>query len=180
MADGSCRLASAGGVGKSKMKITDRTPNGKDLLDWKWSKGEAVSHLEFGAPSLSNSLYRVCVYDASGLLSELDIPSGGAVPLCDGKSCWKAGGTGFKYKNKAGTPDGVGGVSLKSGADGKPSIRVKAKGAALDAPATAALSDVVVQLLVREQAGNINCFKTTFPNSGITKQDSTKFSVKGP
>jgi len=178
--DGACHLASAIGTGKSSLQIKDNSDPTKDQLKWKWNKGEAVSLAQLGDPAASSSSLHVCVYDGTGLLRELDLPSAGAVPTCSGKPCWKATGSiGFKYTNRAGTPDGIINAKLKSGSDGKSQVQIKGRGAALMPPATGALSDVVVQLLINDGL-TTECYKTTFPNAGIAKQDGENFKVKGP
>ena len=114
---------------------------------------------------------------------EADIPAGGVVPTCGTKPCWKTTGTtGFKYKNKAATPDGITDVKLKAGGAGKAQVQVKGKGVLLGPPATAALvTNVVVQLLI-DDGGPIQCFKTSFPGAGgsVTAQTTTQFKAKGP
>jgi hypothetical protein len=103
--------------------------------------------------------------------------------LCGTRACWKASGTsGFKFKNKAATPNGITRVKMKAGAAGKAELQVMGKGARLDPPATAALvPDVVVQLLI-DDGDAIECFKTSFPGTtgSVTSQTDTQFQAKGP
>jgi hypothetical protein len=179
--DAGCRLADASGVGKSSLQIKNASDDTMDSLKWKWSKGEATDLGDFKTPTADGVTYRVCLYDSStaGPLLEADIPNGGVVPSCAGKPCWKATGTsGFKYKNKAATSSGITDVKLKAGLAGKASVQVKGKGVLLRPPATAALSNVVVQLLITDGA-TTECFKTTFANAEII-QDDESFKVKGP
>ncbi len=180
-ADGVCHLAGSGGAGKQQVQLKDKTPDSKDQFKWKWKKGDAVGTADFRDPLASTNTMRVCIYSGAALVREMDLPAGGVVPTCDGKACWKATGTkGFKYKNRSGTPDGsITSVKMKEGVDGKSSVQVQSKGAALLPPPTAGLTDVVVQLLINDGIDN-ECFKTTFPNGGIKKQDGENFKATGP
>jgi hypothetical protein len=103
------------------------------------------------------------------------------MPMCGTQPCWKPSGTtGFKYKNKDATPDGITGAKLKAGGAGKSQVKVKVrgKGALLGPPATGALApSVVVQLLI-DDGITTECFKTTF--STFTLQSATQYKAKGP
>ena len=179
LADGACRLADPSGGGKSSLLIRNSPIGAKDQLKWKWNKGSAVTTADFLNPIGGTSGLSLCIYDGTGLLRELSLRAT-AGAMCSGIPCWKAAGTkGFKYKDKSGTPHGVLGAVLKSGTAGKSKVQVKGKGVNLLPPSTAALSDVVIQLVIDDGA-TTECFKTTFPNSGIAKQDAEKFKVKGP
>ncbi|MEE8311203.1 MAG: hypothetical protein V3R77_03025, partial [Candidatus Binatia bacterium] len=178
--DAACTLAHASGAGKSLIFIRDHGDSSKDQIKWKWNKGDTVAIAQFGSPESSTSTYDVCVYKMAGLVAAHDVPAGGVVGSCSGKPCWRATGTkGFTYKNKAGAPNGITSIKLRAGEAGKSKIQVKGKGSALGVPPTLGLSEVVVQLLIDDGTG-IECFKTTFPDSGISKQDDRTFKAKGP
>jgi hypothetical protein len=158
---------------------SDNGPS-KDQFKWKWGKGVATGIDAFANPDTSSNTYRVCIYDGTGQLRELELIPGGIVPTCGTQPCWKPSGTtGYTYKNTAGAPDGITGAKMKSGAATKAQVRIKAKGVNLAPPATGALSNVVVQLLI-DDGVTTECFKTSFPNGGITVQDSEKFKARGP
>jgi hypothetical protein len=187
--DGSCRLADVGGAGKSSIQIRDRTPDSKDSFKWKWNKGVATTVADFKMPDTGTATIRLCIYDGSGPtqpLLQADIPSGGVVPTCGTKPCWKTSGPsaapkGYKYTNKA-AANGITSVKMKAGTAGRAQVQIKGKGAGLQPPATASLvPDVIVQLLI-DDGGPVECFKTAFPGTGgvVTRQDSENFKAKGP
>jgi DNA-binding beta-propeller fold protein YncE len=175
-----CNLASEAGVSKSQVQIKNRAGTSKDKFKWKWNKGAAVSLAQFQDPVGGSSSMAVCIYDSRGLHRELELPAGGVVPTCGGKPCWRAAGSkGYKYKNRDATPDGIIKTKLKEGDEGKSTVLVVAKGDNLLPPGTAALSDVVVQLLI-DGGGTPECFKTGFDQLGVKKQDAENFKAKGP
>jgi YVTN family beta-propeller protein len=177
--DGACNLTEPGNSLKSSISISDKTPDDKDKLQYKWNRGVAVSVGQFGDPVEDSDTIRLCIYDDVGLQRELDLPTGGVEPLCGTKPCWKATGTkGFKYKNKAGSADGVTSAKFKAGDPGKSQVQVKGNGTSLFPPATAGLSNVVVQLLI-DDGVTTECFKTSFPTFAIKKQDDQTFKAKG-
>ena len=97
---------------------------------WIW-KGAATDVAELGTPPTTTT-YLLCVYDGSGeAVLRLRAPAGGS---CDGKDCWKALSSGFRYRDRSGSAGGLGSLQLKTGADGKASIKLKARGSALESP----------------------------------------------
>jgi hypothetical protein len=181
--DGSCNLADPIlGPGKSSLSIKNDTDNTKDTFKWKWNKGVAIGLGEFQTPTAFGSTYRVCVYDASASpqpIFEAEIPNGGVAPTCGTQPCWKpTGTTGFKYKDTAGTSDGMTGAKLKAGTTGKSQVQARGKGSLLGPPATGAIApSVVVQFLI-DDGVTTECFKTTF--STFTVQSATQYKARGP
>ena len=104
----------------------------KSKMTWKWNRGQATSLItDLGSPTTTTD-YRLCVYDDTGsLIMNLSVPAGGT---CSGKPCWKATRSGFKYKDKLGTSNGVTALNLQSGVDGKAKILAKGKGTSLSVP----------------------------------------------
>jgi hypothetical protein len=106
----------------------------KDGLTWGWTKGAATLLTDFGDPVHSTS-YHLCVYDESGgvpaAVMAMTVPPGGN---CGGDPCWAAKGSGFLYKDKGLTNDGIMTLKLKAGPDGKAKVSVKGKGANLPVP----------------------------------------------
>jgi cysteine-rich repeat protein len=135
---------------------------------WKWTKGAATSLAALGDP-MTTTAYALCVYDAHAgdrsLAVRLGVPPGAS---------WRAKGSkGFLYKDKAGVNGGVQAVSLVSGADGKVTASVKAKGASLDlALPLGATPNVVTQL--RNSSGE--CWGATY--TAPKKNTSTGFTAK--
>ena len=86
------------------------------------------------------------------------IPAGG---VCSTGPCWKASKTGYKYTNKAHTPQGIAGLQLKQGLDaGKTKISLIGKGSNLPIPVLPLSQDphVVMQL----RASNGVCWETRY------------------
>jgi hypothetical protein len=165
--------------GKSLVKIKDKSPAGasaKDKLIWKWVKGPALTQASFGDPVSGGTSYTLCVYDTTGLVSQLQVPDAGT---CAGKPCWKAISTkGWKYKDKTLGNDGVLKVILKANSAGKSKIVVKGKDGNLPVPSLP-LDDsvsVTVQLLRSDSA---TCFEAVYPGPGI-KNVSDQFKDKTP
>ena len=107
VADGAKLLYSEKKVGKEKMKV-------------QWQKfGSATTQADFGDPVSASTAVVTCIYnDSNALVSENLVNRGGAI--CDGRPCWKAKGTtGYGYKDKAGSADGVTKIGYKSGDIGK-------------------------------------------------------------
>ena len=105
-------------AGKSSLMIRDREEVKRDLLAWKWLKGDATAVTAFGDPT-GTTAYDLCLYDTTAgtpeLVRGIAILPGGD---CDGQPCWKPRTHGFKYANKAGTPNGVVSLFLNDGDPG--------------------------------------------------------------
>jgi cysteine-rich repeat protein len=154
--------------GKSLLQLKNRFPNTGDGLMWKWAKGATTPLADFGDPAGSDA-YRLCIYDATGVRAGATIPAGGS---CGTRPCWTPNTTGFKYKQKAGTPDGIVQVQLKEGTTpGRASVVLKGKGTSLDLPSTATLaSPVTVQL----RRPNGPCWEAIY-TAPFAAQDSRAF-----
>jgi uncharacterized delta-60 repeat protein len=155
----------------SKLQLKAPGDPTKSKLTWKWKKGATTTLGELGAP-LTTDDYTLCGYDASSspagaFLFELTAPPG---------SGWRAlGTTGFTYKDRTGASDGVIGMKAKSGVAPRPFAQVKAKGANLVLPPMPLPTPVVTQL----RLSNGTCFAASF-DAGVTRNDATSFSAKGP
>ncbi len=162
------------GPAKASLVVKDNADDTKDSLTFKLSSDAVEVVGDFGDPVNSDD-YQLCLFDAADPAPSRKlfpvVPHGG---LCGTKPCWKPTKTGFKYANKAGTPQGVGSVVLKLSKTGNPSIVVKGKGAHLGAPAIPLTTPVTAQL----KATNGRCWSATFPNA--TKNASGQFSAKLP
>jgi hypothetical protein len=154
--------------------LKDKTPDTSDLVKWKWAKGATTTLAEFGDP-LSTTDYGFCVFDASdALVLQLVAPAGGS---CAGRSCWTPLGgatpVGFRYKDPDGTPDGIQGLVLKSGAAGVAKASLKGKGAGLPMPALGAFA---LPLKAQLQARGAACLESTF--STPLRSTSAEFACK--
>ena len=97
---------------------------------------------------------------------------------CGTKPCWKStGSTGFRFQNKAATPEGVTSVKLRAGADGKAQVQVGGAGALLPLPALGFTLPVTIQWMVQD-GGSTECWQTTF--SDAATNTTSRFSAAGP
>ncbi len=109
-------------------KLDVRRNGARSRLQFLWkddSGGTALA--DFGGPSTVTSL-RLCVFSGSTLVLDAEAPAAGG---CGTPPCWTAKAHGFAYKSKAGTPNGLSKITLKSTPSGRSTLLVKGKGAAL-------------------------------------------------
>ena len=154
----SCATAAA----TSMLVMKDRTPDGRDLVQWKWSAPGAPLPVELGDPTtgdpVSGPNYRFCIYD--GTSSHV---LGGAAPAggrCGLKSCWKGlADVKLDYRDRELTPGGIGRLAVRPGGTRAGKLTVKAMGEHLAMPALDAL---VLPLRVQLQSGTGACWEATF------------------
>jgi photosystem II stability/assembly factor-like uncharacterized protein len=140
-----CRTPAVGQKGLLLLK--DQTNDSKDKLIWKWIKGSQTSKVpDFGTPTTTTD-YQICIYDGTNtlILSAL-APAGGLCNVSSPTACWADKPTGFKYKDKDLTPDGLQQILLKEGIAAKAKIIVKGKGVNLQMPSMPLIQPVTVQL----------------------------------
>jgi len=160
------------------LTLTDRPVDSQDKAGWTWTKGQATSVFDFGDPRAATG-YKLCIYDQfygdgyDRAILAAEIPAGGS---CDGKPCWQGTNTGFKYKNKSGTPDGIQAIVLKAGPDGKAKITVKGKGDHLQMPSLP-LDMTISPLLVQVQAANGQCWQAQYVSA--FKNTPISFKARG-
>jgi hypothetical protein len=139
--------------GKSSLMLRDRDDAKRDLLAWKWLKGDATLVTAFGDPTTTTA-YDLCVYDATvgtpALVRAIAIP---AAADCDGHPCWKPRTHGFKYGNKSGMPNGVVSLFLNDGDPGTAHISLKAAGANLLLPTLPFDQDPTVTIQLTNSLG---------------------------
>ncbi len=147
--------------GKAAVQIVSHLNAEKDKLGWKYAPGDTTPKADFGDPTTATS-YQFCIYEEIGgqprVAASYAIPAGGT---CGTAPCWKASKTGFKYVNKAHTPQGISGLQLKQGLEpGKTKIILKGKGANLPMPVLPMVQDhdVVLQL----KASNGICWEARY------------------
>lgn len=164
-----CRTPVASG--KATLSLTDKSPDDKDQLQWKWSAGADTSKSEFGDPVTTNA-YALCLYDGTGLLASLVAPAGGT---CGTKPCWAEKPKGYQYKDKDASPNGITQLQLSEGADGKAKIQVKGKGLNLpELDLAMVTSPLTVQL---KPVGGSVCFGATY-SAPFTKHDGAALKDK--
>jgi hypothetical protein len=166
---GSCPTAA-----KSSLLIKDKSPNTKDSLVFKWQRGSTVLPGELGDP-LTSASYRICVYDADGLVRKAMAPAAG---LCDGDPCWStSGSTGFRYRDKDLTPDGTQSISVKSGTFPRPKITWKAKGDPLADGPLELTPPVVVEI---GHGDGSSCFGSVFAAPSVITNTAEQFKANAP
>lgn len=167
-----CRAAAAG-RGSLLLSGEAGSPE-RSKLSWRW-KGEATTASEWGTPTMTTD-YRVCLYDGGGVIL-LDLPAP-AASMCSGKSCWKSQRSGFSYRDKTAASGGLSRLVLKAGADGRASIQVQAKGAALALPSLplAVTPEPVRAVVINEVSGL--CWEAAFSTPGGDPASVTKWSAK--
>jgi len=135
-------------------------------LTFIWSRGEALLG-ELGDPE-SRTDYALCVYDANGVLIDMDVPSD---PVR-----WAARRMrGFVYHDRDGGADGATSLRLNSSTKGRGSVSVRGRGLALPDPTLPAVFPVTAQLL-NDDTGV--CFAATFATP--TRNDPTQLKARTP
>ena len=168
---------------KTRLNVTNRTPDDGDRLRWGWIGSIAPSD-DFGDPTTTDD-YAICIFDESGpnpsLVLRSHIPAGGT---CDGRPCWQQRGAvpgrvTVTYKNRNATPEGIAGVTLKrSGDPSDPVARIVVSGNGSLLALPAAVTPLPVPL--RVQLGNAagRCWAATFTTPKLN--DGRKFRATAP
>src|SRR6185369_12224018 len=108
----SCKHVLSAGDSKLSILVSTDKPSANKIL-WKWKKGQALTNAEAGNPVADSTHYSFCIYDADqNLLYETDLPPG---------ANWSAKGTKRTYKDKTFGQQGVKGVKVYVGSEGKSS-----------------------------------------------------------
>jgi hypothetical protein len=173
-------VAGCSAPGKSLLLLKDKSPAGSsagDKLVWKWLKGPATVQTDFGDPVGGGTGYHLCLYDGTGLVSQLNVAPAG---LCAGDPCWKAlGSNGYKFKDSTLAGDGLMVMILKGGAAGKSKAIVKAKDGNLPIPGLALdASGAVTIQLVRNDAAT-PCWEAIYPGPAVVNS-TTKYKDTVP
>jgi hypothetical protein len=168
---GTCRAAL-----KTSLQIKDKSPDERDLVMFRWTKGAGTTQGELGDPT-SAANYRLCVYDATGLVRSATAPAGG---ICAGAACWKELGptgnaNGFKYTDRELSPTGTLSLTLKSGPSPKPKAIWKAKGDALGDSSLGLVPPVVVEVANTETSV---CLGSSFTGADVLLNDTLQFKAK--
>jgi cysteine-rich repeat protein len=158
--------------GKSTLLIKNQNPDDSDKIVWKWARGDETTVADFGTPDSDDS-YAFCLYDEStptpALVMRMLAPAAGA---CGGNACWRSTSSGFKYVDVELTPDGIRKLLLKSGASGRSTIKLKAKGANIPMPPLPLGNVLRLQL-----HGNGECWEATFSPGGVKDNDVLGFQA---
>ena len=126
--DPTCRAAEL-----SALSIVNSASDSRDKLRWKWLKGIEETNLEdFGIPDdlEAGTTYDLLIYDGVGapnyeLVARMHIPA---------SENWRGKSSGWKYRDRDGTADGILGIKLRPGTPGRSRIGLKAGGENLPTP----------------------------------------------
>jgi hypothetical protein len=147
---------------------------GKSVFRWRIAHGAGTGVDAFQDPAASTPSIRVCVYDAAAAtqpVAALTVPGMGT---CGVKPCWRRiGASGYRYRNAAGTPDGVTDMKLKVDAAGELQLVVKGRGALLTGPALPLSTPVTAQLAIGSE-----CWQARFAVS--RRSDGAAFKAAEP
>lgn len=160
--------------GSSRLILKDGS-QARDKMSWRWRRGAETTPGDLGTPA-TTSAYALCLYakaDGSTIpVMENDIPAG---LTCEGAPCWTASGDGFRYSDKETRHGAVASMRLTPGAEGQPSIDLRAKGGAIGLPSLPLdlSAPARVQLLNTETG---TCWEATF--STASKNTSNSFAAK--
>jgi hypothetical protein len=146
-----CRAAAGGAL-----TFRDRSPDTKDQVVWKWSKGAETVVGDLGDPIAGTTGYTLCIYDGDGVggwrrALRASAPPGG---LCHAKPCWRPlGPGGLRYDDRDLTPNGIRSLKIKIGPTGKANIGLKGKGDRLGLPSLPLLQAPTVTVQLRNDEG---------------------------
>jgi YVTN family beta-propeller protein len=159
-------------AGKSLLQL--RTDAGKQRLNWKWVQGAQTNLSDLGNPVTGTTTYTLCIYSgtADALIAEVDVPAQGT---CGGSECWKATGSGMKYKDKTLSNSGTELITLKAGAAGKARALVKGAGDNLPLPVFPS-QGIDLPVTVQLNNSNNHCWEAQYGSA--TKSDASQFKAK--
>ncbi|MDX2166700.1 MAG: hypothetical protein SF182_06535 [Deltaproteobacteria bacterium] len=156
------------GLLDSMLRIRHRPGGGTPQVLWKWKRGGATAMSDFGDPEVDDD-YTFCLFDEStptpALLFAANVPGG---KLCQNISCWRRGSRTLTYKDRSLTPEGIGGLRLQSGADGKSGALLKGKGINLVNRSDALpVPPLPLPLRAQLQAADGACWEATYGHPAI-------------
>ncbi len=154
-----CKLPTQ--AGKAQLILRDFTPDAKDQVVFKWTRGQATTFADLGNP-LATDDYALCLFDGTGdLLLKMTAPAGGT---CGSRPCWKQIGRvppkGFKYKDRDGLPDDLDGITIRAGGAGAAKLTLKGKGDNIPLPPLG--PTLMLPLKAQLQSENGQCYEGTF------------------
>jgi len=161
----------------STLVLRDARDSRGALLHWKVGRGAQTDLGSFGDP-IRGTAVLLCLYDSADSpqpVFHAVVPPGGT---CDARPCWKLReGRGYRYRNRAGTDDGVMVLKLRTSAAGEAQLLVKGRGAKLAVPARDLSLPVLVQL-VADDVNATTCWSAVFENA--SRNDGGQFRASSP
>lgn len=162
---GGCRQA-----GTSLLTMKDPANPASQIIDWKWTRGEATTFADLGDPKDDSADdWLACAWSNGTLVMTAEIP---AADSCNGTACWKEKTTGFIYTDKQATPDGVLKLTLQSGIATRAKVLLKLKGSSIPMPSLGALAGPLTL-----QLRGPTCFESVFA-APFRTQTSEKLVAK--
>ena len=159
-----CRVAAA-----SRLELRrDAADPSRNQLKWRGTRGRATLRPGFGDP-VAGSDTALCLYDASGLVAQIDIAGGGT---CAGAPCWRASSSGFRFAD-ATAASGVEKLLLRANAGDRAKALLLGRGAALPVPPLPLQAPVVAQLA--NDATGV-CLTTRFAAAELAANDGGRLS----
>lgn len=142
-------------------------------LVWTWRRGTLTSRrAEFGNP-LDATSYQLCLYDEVDGEPHLKMStSAPAAGLCAGAPCWKAMSTGFRYRDRELTPDGLSQILLTGADRGGGRIVVKGTGTNLPLPDLPLRQDRTVRAQLRASDGT--CWEALYSSNARNHEGQFK------
>lgn len=162
---------------RSQIKLRRDLGGAKNLLKWRIVRGGKASLDDLRDPAGANPSIAVCMYDASGS-PQPRVASALPGGTCASEPCWKrlAGGRGYRYRNRAATPDGLTHLKLRLTRSGGVQLLAKGRGGNLPLPPLGLLLPVRMQLLIGDVAGT-TCWGSSFGRA--VRNDGTIFKANG-
>jgi len=171
------------GAVRAKMQYSEKSA-GREKMKIQWSAvADATVQADFGDPVDGATGIAACIYDDGGVLvAQFQIDRAGQ--LCDGKPCWKKkGAKGYGYKDKGGTADGTGKLSLLAGEAGRGKASISGKNNSTKGQAdlpTGVVADLTLNIEPTLQiiAGDGVCVSAKI--NSVTKDDGFQYkAVRG-
>lgn len=157
-------------AGGSTLVVRADARAARNELRWRWRSGAPLAAIDVADPGAGDPL-TLCIADEGPdgptLRLAATIPGGG---LCERQACWKTSGDGARYRNDAGTPDGVTSMRVRPGAAGGGRVDLKAKGEHIATPALPFAPPVLMRL---QRAATGRCWEARF--EAPRRNDTSKF-----
>jgi hypothetical protein len=121
----------------SKLALQQGDTPARNKLSWRWRSGVGAGLGGFADPTIGGG-FTLCVFErsvASGVARLVASVPGGA--LCGDRPCWSASSRGYRYRDAAGTSDGIQRMTMAGSSAGRVTIVVRGAGAAVDLPSLA-------------------------------------------
>jgi hypothetical protein len=149
------------------------------VLKWKLTRGGRASMADLHDPAGAGPTVLLCLYDSSAATQPLLAGTVLAGGTCAGRPCWRAlgDGSGYRYKNRDGTPDGVTDLKLKVGGPGEIQLLAKGKGTSLPLPRLGLTTPVTLALVIDDTVAT-TCWQARFASA--LRNDATMFKATAP